>query len=208
MKKVSISGSPRTNVGKKDAKLNRKQGQVPAVLYGGKEQFLFTVEEKAINKMIGSPEVFTVGLTLEKKEYNCIIKEVQYHPVTDRVIHVDFLEITENKAVVLEIPIKLNGTSPGVLSGGKLNIKMRKLKVKGIYTKLPDNINVNISELEIGNSVKISELKTDGVEFLDNPNTVVVSVKLTRAGVSAAQEEETAEAAAGTEAKDSKETKE
>ncbi len=206
MKKVSISGSPRADVGKKDAKLNRKQGLIPAVLYGGKEQFLFTVNEKALLKLISSPEVFTVILSLDKKEINCIIKEVQFHPVSDKIIHIDFLEIFEDKAVVIDIPIKLKGTSPGVLSGGKLNIKLRKLKVKGFYKKLPDYIDVDISTLEIGDSVKIGEVKVEGIEFLDNPNTVIVSVKLTRAGVSAAQSEETAETAT-TETKENKETK-
>ena len=184
MKKVSISGSIRENVGKKDAKINRKQNLIPAVLYGGKDQITFTVEEKPLMKLISSPEVYTVSLTLDSKEYNCVIKETQFHPVTDKVLHADFLEIFENKPVIIEIPIKLAGTSPGVLSGGKLQTKIRKLKVRGIYTKLPDHIDVNISSLEIGGSVKVHELKQEHIEFLDNPNAVIVMVKLTRAGVS------------------------
>jgi len=196
MKKVSISGSPRENVGKKDAKLNRKQALIPCVLYGGKEQMTFTVDEKALMKLICSPEVFTVELGLGKKSINCVIKETQFHPVTDKVIHVDFLEIFENKPVVIDIPIKLVGTAPGVLSGGKLQTKIRKLKVKGFYTKLPDNIDVNISSLEIGSTIKVNELKIEGIEFLDNPNSVIAMVKLTRAGVSALGEEEAAAGAA------------
>ena len=192
MKKVSISGSPRVNVGKKDAKINRQQGLVPCVLYGGKEQKIFTVEEKALNKLIKSPEVYTLELNLDKKTVNCVIKETQFHKVTDRIIHVDFLEIFEDKLVVIEIPIKLVGTSPGVLSGGNLQIKLRKLKVKGLYPKLPDNIEIDISKLDIGQSVKVSELQIENIEFLNNPNSVIVMVKLTRAAVSAAQEEEVA----------------
>ncbi|OPZ98445.1 MAG: 50S ribosomal protein L25 [Bacteroidetes bacterium ADurb.Bin408] len=204
MKKVSISGSPRVNVGKKDAKANRNKGLIPAVLYGGKEQFTLTVEEKAIVKLLSSPEVYTLGLNFNNKEYNCIIKETQFHPVTDKVIHVDFLEIFENKPVILEIPVKLTGTSPGVLMGGKLQLKQRKLKVKGIYTKLPDYITLDISSLEIGDSIKIGNIKHEHLELLDNPSSVVVAVKLTRAGVSAAQEEEAAAAPAA----EQKETKE
>jgi len=207
MKKVSISGSPRVNVGKKDAKTNRNNGLIPAVLYGGKEQFTLTVDEKAMLKLLSSPEVFTLGLNLGNKEYNCIIKEAQFHPVTDKIIHVDFLEIFENKPVILDIPVKLTGTSPGVLMGGKLQIKQRKLKAKGIYTKLPDDITLDISGLEIGDSIKIGNIKHEHVELLDNPSSVVVSVKLTRAGVSAAQEEEEAAAAAAP-AAEQKETKE
>lgn len=192
MKKVSISGSPRVNVGKKDAKNSRKIGLIPCVLYGGKDQIAFTLEEKPLTKLLSSPEVFTILLNLEGKEYNCIIKETQFHKVSDKVIHVDFQEIFENRPVILDIPVKLSGTSPGVLSGGKLQLKIRKLKVKGFYTQLPDVIDVNISKLDIGTSIKVSEMKFDNIEFLDNPNAVIIMVKLTRAAQSAIQSEETA----------------
>jgi len=195
MKKVSISGSPRVNVGKKDAKISRKNGLVPCVLYGGKEQKSFTVEEKPLMKILSSPDAYILELNLEGKTTNCVIQETQFHKVSDRVIHVDFLEVFDNKPVTIEIPIKLSGTSPGVLSGGKLQTKIRKLKVKGLYTNLPDYIDVNISNLEIGNSIKVSELKFDNIEFLNNPNSVIVMVKLTRAAVSAAQGEEAAKTA-------------
>jgi len=190
MKKVSISGSLRENVGKKDAKLNRKKNLIPAVLYGGKEQLTFTVEEKPLMKLISAPEVYTINLALNKKEFNCVIKETQFHPVTDKVLHVDFQEIFENKPVIIEIPIKLAGTSPGVLSGGKLQTKIRKLKVRGLYTTLPDHIEIDISNLEIGSSIKIGELTPDNYELLNNPNAVVVMVKLTRAAVSDALTED------------------
>ena len=194
MKKVSISGSPRVNVGKKDAKISRNNGLVPCVLYGGKEQKSFTVEEKPLMKILSSPDAYILELNLEERTTNCVIQETQFHKVSDRVIHVDFLEVFDNKPVIIEIPIKLSGTSPGVLSGGKLQTKIRKLKVKGLYTNLPDYIDVNISNLDIGNSIKVSELKFDNIEFLNNPNSVIVMVKLTRAAVSAAQGEEAAKA--------------
>ena len=197
MKKVSISGSPRADVGKKDAKKNRKQGLVPCVLYGGTEQFVFTVEEKVMNKLFSSPEVYTISLDVEKKKFNCVIQDTQFHPVTDRILHVDFLEIFEDKPVIIEIPIKLSGTSPGVLSGGRLQTKIRKLKVRGLYPKLPDFIELNISELEIGDSIKVSQMVVENVEFLNNANSVIVMVKLTRAGVSALDGEEGEEGAEG-----------
>lgn len=189
MKKVSISGSPRADVGKKDAKMNRKQGLIPCVLYGGTEQLIFTVNEKMINKLFSSPDVYTISLDVDNKNFNCVIKETQFHPVSDRVLHIDFLEIFEDKPVIIEIPIKLSGTSPGVLSGGKLQTKIRKLKVRGLYPKLPDYIELNISKLDIGDSIKVSQMVVENVEFLNNPNSVIVMVKLTRAGVSAAQDE-------------------
>ena len=198
MKKVSISGSLRENVGKKDAKLNRRINLIPAVLYGGKDQLTLTVEEKPLMKLISAPEVYTIHLELDNKAFNCVIKETQFHPVTDKVLHVDFMEIFEDKPVIIEIPIKLVGTSPGVLSGGKLQTKIRKLKVRGFYTKLPDHIEIDISSMEIGSSIKIGELKPDNYELLNNPNAVVVMVKLTRAAVSDAQVEETDAAAAAT----------
>ena len=198
MKKVSISGSLRENVGKKDAKINRKKNLIPGVLYGGKEQLTFTVEEKPLMKLICAPEVYTINLVLDSKEFNCVIKEAQFHPVTDRVLHIDLQEIFENKPVIIEIPIKLVGTSPGVLSGGKLQTKLRKLKVRGIYTTLPDHIEVDISTMEIGSTIKIGDLKADNYELLNNLNSVIAMVKLTRAGVSDALTEETAAATAAT----------
>jgi len=200
MKSVSISGSLRENVGKKDAKALRKQGLVPSVLYGGKEQMTLTVEEKALLKLINTSEVFTIKLNVNNKEYNCVIKEKQFHPVTDKILHIDFQEVSEKKPVAMEIPIKVFGTSPGVLAGGKLQTKLRKLKVKGIYTEFPDFIDVDISKLQIGNSVKVGQLIQENIEFLDKPNNVVVMVKLTRGAMSAAQEEEEAAAEAAKEA--------
>jgi len=190
MKTVSISGSQRENVGKKDAKSVRKEGLVPAVIYGGKEQITLTVDEKDILKIINTPEVATLKLKIGDIEKSCIIKDKQFHPVTDRILHVDFQEIFENKPVTIGIPVKVSGVSPGVLAGGKLQLKLRKLKVKGFYTKFPDFINIDISSLELGQSIKVGSLQYDGLEFLDNASSVVAIIKLTRGAISAAQEVE------------------
>lgn len=180
MKTVSLSGSLRGNVGKKDAKLQRREGKIPCVLYGGKEQIHFVADEKAFSKILYTPEVNLISLTIDGKDYLTIFQEIQFHPVTDKLLHVDFLEVLPEKPVVIAVPVKVEGTSPGVLRGGRLEKKMRKIKVKALSKDLPDNIVVNISSLEIGDSIKISDLKIDNVTFLDAANMVIVGVRTAR----------------------------
>jgi large subunit ribosomal protein L25 len=187
MKTVSMSGSPRENVGKKDAKKNRREGKVPCVLYGGKDQIHFLANEKDFKDIIFTPEVCFIDLTIDGKQYKATLQDVQYHPVSDNILHVDFLEITDGKPIVMYVPIKVTGTSPGVLRGGKLVTKMRKLKVKGLSDVLPDDVKIDINNLEIGDFVKVNNLNITGVEFLDVPSSVVVTIKATR-GVEEATE--------------------
>jgi large subunit ribosomal protein L25 len=196
MKKVSMSGSPRENVGKKDAKKHRREGKVPCVLYGGEKQYHFTVNDRDFSKVIFTPEVYIINLKIGDKEYNAILQDVQYHPVTDVVLHVDFLEILPGKPVVIGIPVSIEGNAPGVLKGGRLVKKMRKLKVKGLIDELPEKITLNIDKLDIGDSIKIKDVKVSNLEFLDSPNAEVIGVKTARAVVSIEEEEEAAEAAA------------
>lgn len=181
MKTVSMSGSLRENVGKKDARKNRLEGKVPCVLYGGKEQLHFTALEKDFKHIIFTPEVCFVDLNIDGKEFKASLKDVQYHPVTDNIYHVDFLEIIEGKTITMNIPIVATGSSTGVLRGGKLIRKLRRLKVKGLPHLIPDNITIDITDLDIGDSVKVSSLKRDGIEFLDSKNIELVAVKMTRA---------------------------
>ena len=183
MKQVSISGSLRENVGKKDAKLNRKQGKIPCVLYGGKEQIHFSTEEASFKDVIYTPEACTVVLNIGEKSINAILQEVQYHPVVDNIIHADFLEIFPEKPVTIHIPIKIVGVSPGILKGGRLVQKLRKLKVKALPGNLPDNIMIDISKLEIGDSVKVVDVKQKDLLFLETPNSLIVTVKTTRVAV-------------------------
>lgn len=176
MKSVSLSGSLRENVGKKDAKRNRKLGNVPCVLYGGKEQIHFIAEDKNFKKIIFTPEVFIINLNLNGKKINALLQDIQYHPVTDQILHADFLEIVPEKPVSIAIPIQLKGTAPGAIKGGRLIKKIRKLKIKALVENLPDEIIIDISNLEIGDKIKISDLSENNFTFLDKPNTIVVGV--------------------------------
>jgi large subunit ribosomal protein L25 len=181
MKTVSMSGSLRENVGKKDAKKNRAEGKVPCVLYGGKEEVHFSVPEKDFGPVIFTPYAHLVNLTINLKEYKTILQDVQYHPVTDHILHVDFMEVLPGKPVVVSVPIRIEGTSEGVLRGGKLVKKFRKLKVKALPEHLPDEIKVSINGLDINGIIKVSDLAVDKVTFLDTPSSVVVTVLPTRA---------------------------
>jgi large subunit ribosomal protein L25 len=193
MKTVSLSGSPRENVGKKDAKRSRREGQIPCVMYGGKEQIHFTADDKGFRKIIFTPEVCLVKIEIGGKEHNTIVQDVQYHPVTDKILHVDFLEIFPDKPVTIGVPVKVEGTAPGVLKGGKLITKMRKLKIKALPEYLPDNIHVSIDNLDIGDSVKVSNIELENITLLDSPNGVIVGVRTARTVV---EEVPAAEAAA------------
>jgi|ERR1035438_1194749 large subunit ribosomal protein L25 len=183
MKTVSLSGSLRENVGKKDAKKQRVENKIPCVLYGGKEQIHFAADDKLFRKIIFTPEVYLVKLNIAGTEHDTIIQDVQYHPVTDRILHADFLELPADKPVTIAIPVKMEGTAPGVLKGGRFIYKMRKLKIKAMAKDLPDYIMISIDSLEIGDSVKVSDVKRDDVTFLDPPNSVILGVRTARAVV-------------------------
>jgi len=180
MKTVSLSGSLRENVGKKDAKKHRREGFVPCVMYGGKEQFHFVVSDKSFRKLLFTPEVFIFNIEIGGKSTNAVIQEVQYHPVTDNILHIDFLEVIPEKPVVISVPVKLEGTAPGVLKGGKLITKLRKLKIRALLPDLPDFIMISIDPLEIGDSVKVKDLVRENITFLDAPNNVIVGVRTAR----------------------------
>ncbi len=194
MKSVSISGSPRANVGKTDATALRNAKRVPCVLYGGKEQVHFSVLEADFKDLIYTPHVNTVDLDVDGKKFKAILQEAQFHSVKDNLLHVDFLEIIAGKPVTMSIPVKTTGTSPGVRNGGKLNKKLKTLKVKGLVEKMPDTIDIAINNLEIGDLVRVSDLKFDGLTFLNAANVTVVNVQVTRAA--AVEETKTAAPAA------------
>ena len=193
MKTVSISGSPRANVGKTDAKSLRRKGIVPCVLYGGKEQVFFQADERVFTKLVYSPDVASVKLDIAGKSVDAILQEIQFHPVTDKIVHIDFLEVFPDKPVVMNIPIKIEGSAPGIQAGGKLQRKMRELKAKGLISKIPDSILINVSTMELGDAVKVKDLKYDGVSFLHPLENTVIAVRMTREVV-----EETPVAAAAT----------
>lgn len=197
MKSVSMSGSLRGNVGKKDAKKARKEGMVPCVLYGGKEQLHFIIEEKAFKPLLFTPDVFQIKLNVDGKISDVILQDVQYHPVTDSLLHADFLEVIPGKPVKVSVPVNLIGSSKGVLRGGRLIKKFRKLLVKGLVENIPEQIEVDISELDIGDAIKISDLNIDDIELMDPLGAMVVAVRTARVIVS--EEEEAAAAAAAAE---------
>ena len=209
MKVVSMSGSLRGNVGKKDARQIRNNGGVPCVIYGGKEQVHFSTDSKNFLKIVFTPEVCFVKIDVDGKEYNTILQDIQYHPVTDIVYHADFMEFSEDKPIVMNVPIKVSGVAPGILKGGKLVQKFRKLKVKALPANMPENIDVNINNLEIGMSVKVADITSDKYTVLDNKNNMIIGVVVTRvveevAPVAAAAAAAPAAAAAAPKAEDKK----
>ncbi|HNW97129.1 MAG TPA: 50S ribosomal protein L25/general stress protein Ctc [Bacteroidales bacterium] len=193
MKAVSISGSPRENVGKKDAKKQRNEGNIPCVLYGGKDQVHFATPESSFKKIVYTSEVCTVKININGKEHDAILQDIQYHPVSDKILHADFLEVSPEKPVTIHVPVKLTGSAPGVLKGGKLHHKIRKLKIQGLLPYLPDDITLDISSLEINDSIKVSDIVRDNITLLDPKTAVVVGVRITRVVV---EETPTAEGAA------------
>lgn len=180
MESISITGSVRKSLGKADAKVLRREGLVPCIIYGGEENIHFHVDERAFNKLINTPNAYIVNVDLDGKTYASIIKDVQFHPLTDRVIHVDFQLLLENRPVKLTLPVRTEGVSPGVLNGGKLQQVLRRAKVSGVPAKLPDFITINIGKMKIGHSVKVKDIKIAGVTFLENENQILVSIKAKR----------------------------
>ena len=190
MKKVSVSGSLRENVGKKDAKRLRREGNVPCVIYGGKEQIQFFTSEKSFKDIVFTPDACLVSLDIAGKKMEAVLQDIQFHPVTDRIIHADFLQIFPNKPVKISVPIKIVGDSPGVIAGGKMLIKRRRLNVKALADQLPAEIVIDISALEINDSFVVGSLELENVELLDPENAVVVLVKSARAAMMAPVEPE------------------
>jgi large subunit ribosomal protein L25 len=196
MKTVSLSGSLRANVGSKDAAETRGKGLVPCVLYGGKEQIHFSADIRDFKNLVYTPDVAQVDLNIEGRNFKAIVQEVQYHKLNDQIIHVDFLELVPGKAVTMAIPVKLNGQAEGVKAGGKLVLKQRKLRVKGIPEKLPTYVELNIESLAIGRGIAIGDIKIEGCELIQPKNITVVTVESTRAAAAAEAEEKKAAPAA------------
>lgn len=194
MKTLNISGKKRESVGKVSTKALRNAGFVPCVVYGGSDQPLhIALEEKALKDLVYTPNVYTVELDLEGDKISAVMQDIQFHPVTDKILHIDFVLLSEDRQVSLFVPVKTVGTSPGVMKGGNLRIVNRKVKIKAFPSKLPDDVTVDISSLEIGNKVYVEALRNDNYEFMHPDNMVVVDVKISRAAMKAAQEETASE---------------
>ncbi|SHI35347.1 50S ribosomal protein L25/general stress protein Ctc [Flavobacterium terrae] len=194
MKSITIKGSERESVGKVATKALRNAGAVPCVLYGGDQPVHFSAEEKAFKNLVYTPNAHTVVIELANgKSFNAVLQDIQVHPVTDKILHIDFYQLFDNKEVTMEIPVRVVGTSPGVLLGGVLRLNQRKLKVKALPANLPDYIDADISALEMGNKLYITKLASDKYKFLHPDNTVVCQVRISRAAMKAAQEAAKAE---------------
>ncbi|MCQ2304964.1 MAG: 50S ribosomal protein L25 [Bacteroidales bacterium] len=191
MKTVSLSGSLRENVGKKDAKALRRAEMVPCVMYGaGQEQIHFATEAKNFKKILFTPECYIINFTINGKTYSTILQEAQYHPVTDNVMHADFLIVNENNPITVVLPIALEGTPAGVMRGGKMKQGIKKIKVTGLIKDLPDYVRINISGLNINEAIKVKDLVIENVTPVTPGYTVIVAVNTARGVVA---EEEAAE---------------
>lgn len=208
MKALSISGKKRENVGKVNTKMLRKAGQIPCELYGGKENIHFSAPINDFRHLIYTPHVFLVDLDIDGTAHSAIVKEIQFHPVSDKVLHIDFMEIFPGTPVIISIPVKVEGLSEGVKQGGKLTLEHRRLKVKALPKDLPDELLVNVTKLTLGKTIKVGNLKFENIELLDPKNSVVVSVKVTRAAKSITGEGEGEEGEGEGEAAAVEETKE
>ena len=189
MKSISIIGTKRAAQTKQENIQLRAEGKVPCVLYGGKEQIHFSTPALSLKGLVYTPNVYTVELNIEGVTYKALMKDLQFHPVTDNIQHIDFIEIKDDKKITIDIPVKVIGNAVGVRAGGQLVVKSRSLKISAFAKDLPDNITVSIDKLEIGDDIRVSDIKIKGVEILNSPNNVITGVKTTRAAASAATTE-------------------
>ena len=181
MQSITIKGTKRERVGKKDTKALRNADKVPCVIYGKGKTLHFASEEKNFKKLVYTPNVYTAVIELDNGDkFNAILQDIQFHPVTDRILHVDFYQLFDDKEITMTIPVRLTGVSPGVIKGGTLRFTNRKLKVKALPANLPDEISADISKLEIGDKLHLHELSNDLYRFLHPENMVVVQVRVSR----------------------------
>ncbi len=189
MKSITIKGSKRESVGKKATKALRNADMVPCVIYGGDQPLHFAAEAKAFKNLVYTPNVYTASIEVDGNTIPAILQDIQFHPVSDNILHVDFYQLFEDKEVTMNIPVRLIGKSKGVMVGGALRHNIRKLKVRALPANLPDFIEADITELEIGNKLYVTELKSDKYTILHPDNTVVAQVRMSRNSQKAAQEE-------------------
>lgn len=191
MKSIEVTGTARTIAERSSEqaralKAIRKNNGVPCVLYGGKEVIHFTVTVDGLRNLVYTPHIYVVDLIIDGKKYNAIMKDIQFHPVKDNILHVDFYQIDEAKPIVMEVPVQLEGLAEGVKAGGKLTLQIRKLKVRALYNQIPEKLVINVSHLGLGKTIKVGELSFEGLELLNAKEAVVCAVKLTRAARGAA----------------------
>jgi large subunit ribosomal protein L25 len=180
MKTIEIKGSFRTELGKKSSKQIRKTGNVPCVIYGKEKNLHFLAPELAFKNLIYTPAAHLVDLNIDNEMHRAVLKDVQFHPVSDKILHADFIEVSDHKPVTINIPIKVTGDSAGVIAGGKLSIKKRSLKVKGFPNDLPEDLHIDITDLKIHESVKVGDLSYDKIELLDPKRLMILTIATSR----------------------------
>jgi large subunit ribosomal protein L25 len=200
MKTIEIKGSIRTELGKKSSKHIRNSEGVPCVIYGKESNIHFQAPELSFKNLVYTHEAHLVDLNLDGKVYKAVLHDIQFHPVSDKILHADFVQISEDKPVVIAVPVSVHGDSVGVIAGGKLSVKRRTLKVKGLPKHLPEFITIDITDLKIHDSVKVGDLSMENIEFLDMKKSVVVTIATSRVAQKAEGEGEAAEGAAAAEA--------
>ena len=193
MKEISLTGKKRTEVGKKASKLMRKEGMIPCNLYGEAkgenglpEALAFMIPMTELRKVVYTPHIYVINLDIEGEAHTAILKELQFHPVTDALLHVDFYEINEEKDITIGIPVKLTGLAQGVRDGGRINLSIRKINVTAPYQIIPEHLDVDVTELRIGKSIKVGDLHYEGLEFATSKEVIVCSIKATRKSAAAA----------------------
>ena len=196
MKTFELKVSPRKSTGKKDAKTLRRTSQVPCVLYGGKENIHCYAEDRSFKDLVYTPHVYIVNLDVEGKNHMAVMKEIQFHPVTDAINHIDFVEVKADKPIIIDLPVEITGNSVGIRAGGKLRQRKRYVKVRGLIKDLPDSLVIDISDLDIGGSVLAGDIQYKNVEVLDPKSALIVGVISARAAAKGMGEEPTAAVAA------------
>ena len=192
MKEINVTGQKRENLGKKASKALRKEGLVPCNLYGLAEQDgkpvakSFAIAMTELRKIIYTPHIYVINLNIDGESHTAILKEIQFHPVTDAVLHVDFLEVNDQKPITIGIPVKLTGLAQGVRDGGRMNLSIRKIEVKAPYQQIPEHLDIDVTALQIGKSIKVGQLNFEGLEIVTGKEVIVCSIKMTRAALSAA----------------------
>ncbi len=180
MKTFELKGQLRTDLGKKASQALRKTDMVPCVLYGGKENIHFTCSNANLKHLVYTPNVYLVQIDIDGKIYNAVMREIQFHPVTDKILHIDFLQVFEDKPVTIELPLKIVGNAIGVKKGGKLKVAKRYLKVKALPEYLPDTLEINVDDLDVGQHIRVEKLNFENLTILNKPNELVVSVLTSR----------------------------
>ncbi len=187
MKVFELVGTPRSEYGKKAAKAFRKENLIPCNIYGLGENLTFTVAKDDVRKLIYTPDTLAVALTIGDVKKMAVIKELQFHPVSEELFHIDFLEVNETKPVTVAVPVQLDGHAAGVKAGGKLSLEMKKIKVNGIYTAIPNRIVVDVTELGLGKKLAVGDIQIEGLKMMSPKDACVAQVRATRASAAAAE---------------------